>query len=228
MQPCCICSAFTVSPGVQPSSLFSLGTLSYLYLSTGKHWVDTSSPCLLKFAFAHLFCGNPYLRPCLCATGRQTRKQKAVFWRGCSVFLLISALSKCRPLLLGVTPASPALSCAPAPTGWWPGMHSSVADAEIFVHSFVSVGGSGLLKDRQAWVTSGWILQRNMIILIHLENCQIHDEMNCDVASSSENVPLAFNNCVLYLLQRETLCFRKLTVFPLFHKASRNAEWVLW
>lgn len=54
-----------------------------------------------------------------------------------------------------------------------------------------------LLKDRQALVTSDWILQCNMIILIHLENCQIHDEMNRDVASSSENFPLAFKDCLL-------------------------------
>lgn len=62
---------------------------------------------------------------------------------------------------------------------------------------FLSLGGSVLLKDRQALVTSDWILQCNMIILIHLENCQIRDEMNRDVASSSENFPLAFKDCLL-------------------------------
>lgn len=43
-----------------------------------KLWVAMSSPRLLELAFAHLFWGNPSLRPYLCATDRrwQTRNKK--------------------------------------------------------------------------------------------------------------------------------------------------------
>lgn len=160
-----------------------------------------SSPCLLRLAFAHLFWANPSLRPYLCAIGNGWQTRNKNLHPGDALVCSCSS-----------TPwASAGLSC-------W-GSHLPLLPCAVLLHPqdgdqlcitvwlilrslcillfFLSLGGSGLLKDRQTLVTSDWILQCNMIILIHLENCQIYDEMNCDVASNSEKFPLAFKHGLL-------------------------------
>lgn len=166
-------------------------------LASLKLWVDMSSPCLFELAFVHLFWGNPSLRPYLCATGRRWQSRNKKLSSGEAVVCSCSSMPWASAGLSWWGLHLPLLPCAVLlhPQD---GHHSSVANTEIFVHSFwFCFCRSGLLKARQALVTSDWIRQCNMIILIHLENCQIHDEMNCDVALSSENFPLAFKDCLL-------------------------------
>lgn len=141
------------------------------------------------------------LRLYLCAidSRRQTRNKQLAFYRGLSLSLFTCALSRSGSILLEFTSTSPTLCCAPSPLGGWPYLCGSMSNTEIFAHSsiFPFLGWRGMLKDKQALLTSAWILQCNIIILIHFENCQIHDEMNHDVASSSENFPFGFKDCLL-------------------------------
>lgn len=49
-----------------------------------------------------------------------------------------------------------------------------------------------VLKGTWALHASAWILHSDAVMLIHFENCQIHDETTHDIALSSENTPFWF------------------------------------